>query len=125
MRYIAFLLLLSCTPPALVLQREAQMYYRRAKQTEGRTLDEHERDHLAFCLASVRRASDLALTTHPDINAEVEAARADVRRDCAGVEKLGRAPLPDRAQPAAELPDMQRDLKPENMPDMGSGGTDL
>lgn len=127
MRKLPFVLLLlsiSCTAPALVLQREAQLYYRRARVTDTRTLTEHERQHLGLCLASIRRASDTALLTHPDAPAEIQGLRADVRRDCAGIENLGQAPVPDRALPAPELPDMHRDLKPDNVPDMGAGGLD-
>ena len=110
----------ACTPPALVLQREALSYYRRAQTTDARVLDAHERDHLALCLASVRRASDAALATHPDAPGQIKTLRTDMERDCAGVEKLGSAPQPDlRVTADLQLADMAA-------PDMGAhdGGMD-
>lgn len=85
---LAFGLLLalcsSCSPAALLLQREALGYLRRAQEAETHSTGAALSTCRA-CAAAARAAEAAAWLSYPDVSQEAAAARLHMRESCSGL----------------------------------------
>lgn len=96
------LVLFACTPPALVLQREALRYFQKARGVEQQASG-HARSHAALCREAAAAAEEAAHAGYPEASPEAKTRHREMLRDCRGVADPGGAggdlPL-DGAAPA-------------------------
>ncbi len=102
---VGFMLLLalcsSCTPAALLLQREALGYLRRA-QTEEANSTGAALSAARACIAAARGAEAAAWLSYPDISPAAAAARQRMRATC--------QPQRHQAQDLGQAQDLAHDM---------------
>jgi hypothetical protein len=78
------LVLFACTPPALVLQREALRYFQKARGVEQQASG-HARSHAALCREAAAAAEEAAHAGYPEASSEAKTRHREMLRDCQGV----------------------------------------